>query len=405
MVNRDNRRAAGRVARVLACLVAATAVPGAVHAQSFTLFDRSVQIHGFASQAFFESEGNNFLTMSTRDGAGNFFDAGVNVSSQLSRKLRAGGQFYVRNVGEMGNFRLEIDWALADYRVTDWFGLRVGKNKKVLGLYNDTQDMVFLHTWAILPQSLYPVDLRASTMAHTGVDVYGTVSLKRAGSMSYTAYRGLRPEDPEGGFAYGLAVTRGLIFDSYGGRQSGADLRWSPPINGLLVGASLMYQDVVGKGTRPSGNTRIPNREESLKDETVQYYGQYQRGRTKIDVEHRRYIRKQDVVTINRIIYSDARGFYVAGAQRLSKYVEVGGYFSNFVSKWQLNHELPDNHIYDRSLTGRFDIMRGLNVKLEYHFMDGYGAFDSIRGFYAPTNPQGLQPKTKLLIVRTGFDF
>src|SRR6185436_222037 len=128
-----------------------------------------------------------------------------------------------------------LDWAFLDYRVKDWFGVRVGKNKKALGLYTDTQDMAFLHTWALLPQALYPVDLRASTIGHAGVDVYGIIPLKSAGSIAYTVYRGQRPEDPEGGYAYGLKVTRGLVFDSYGGRQTGADARWSTPIEGLLV--------------------------------------------------------------------------------------------------------------------------------------------------------------------------
>ena len=58
----------------------------------------------------------------------------------------------------------------------------LGIVKTVLGLYNDTQDMEFLHTWAILPQSMYPLDLRSSTIAHVGADFYGDISLRRLGS-------------------------------------------------------------------------------------------------------------------------------------------------------------------------------------------------------------------------------
>jgi len=50
-------------------------------------------------------------------------------------------------------------------------GFRAGKVKTALGLYNDTQDAESLHTWALLPQALYPTDLRTSLIAHTGGDV------------------------------------------------------------------------------------------------------------------------------------------------------------------------------------------------------------------------------------------
>src|SRR5438105_13073743 len=50
------------------------------------------------------------------------------------------------NVGNLGNWQPTVDWAFADYRFKDWFGIRTGKVKTVLGLFNDTQDMEFLHT-------------------------------------------------------------------------------------------------------------------------------------------------------------------------------------------------------------------------------------------------------------------
>ena len=53
----------------------------------------------------------------------------------------------------MGNWHPELDWAVADYRFKDWFGIRGGKVKTALGLYNDTQDLEFLYTWALMPQS------------------------------------------------------------------------------------------------------------------------------------------------------------------------------------------------------------------------------------------------------------
>src|ERR1017187_1774354 len=180
-------------AKTILLAAALSLAPGILHAQfDFNLAGRAIQVHSSASQGFAYSNENNYLTMQTSDGSFAFTDAGANISMQVSDKFRVGAQFYLRNIGNLGNFRPEVDWALGDYKFANWFGVRAGKVKTTLGLYNDTQDLEFLHTWAILPQSAYPLDLRASTIAHTGGDVYGTIPLKLLGSISYVGYAGSR---------------------------------------------------------------------------------------------------------------------------------------------------------------------------------------------------------------------
>lgn len=117
-----------------------------------------------------------------------------------------------------------------------------------MGLHNDTQDLDFLHPWAILPQSIYPLDLRGGTMSHVGGDLYGDMHIaKKLGQLSYTAYAGQRPEDPYGGFVLGLASV-GLTMHSYGGWVQGEDLRWTTPLSGLMVGASMATHHITGHG-------------------------------------------------------------------------------------------------------------------------------------------------------------
>ena len=79
---------------------------------------------------------------------------------QVSDKFRIGAQVYDRKLGELGDWHPSLDWAVADYKVNNWLGFRGGKVKTTLGLYNDTQDLDFLHTFALLPQSVYPTDVR-----------------------------------------------------------------------------------------------------------------------------------------------------------------------------------------------------------------------------------------------------
>jgi hypothetical protein len=111
----------------------------------------------------------------------------------------------------------------------------------------------------------------------------------------------------------------------------------------------------------------------------------------------------------------DIRGWYPAAAYRISKRLQLGTYYSRFVMDWNAipalnvppdgDQSLPNRHIYDKVVTARFDLTNQWNVKVEGHFMDGYGMDLYPSGFYAPDNPGGLKPKTNLLIVRTGWYF
>ncbi len=166
--------------------------------------------------------------MKTSAGSFAMTDGGANISMRVTEKFRVGAQVYVSNIGDMGQWRPQLDWAVGDYRFADWFGVRAGRVKTSLGLYNDTQDMEFLHTWALLPQSLYPMDLRYSTIAHNGGDLYGAVPLKKAGSVSYVVYGGWSSDDQRSGYFYNARdVKRNL---NYLDRSMfGTDIRWNTP--------------------------------------------------------------------------------------------------------------------------------------------------------------------------------
>ena len=173
------------------------------------MFDRDVAFHGFASQGFVYTSTNNWLTMNSNQGSGAFTDFGLNVSTNITDRLRAGVQIYDRNLGRLGQYHPSLDWAVVDYRVRSWLGVRGGKVKTTMGLYTDSQDFEFLHIFALLPQSVYPTDLRDATMAHSGGDVYGRLSLRPGiGEFSYTVYAGHRSDSAHSGYPF-LFVTSG----------------------------------------------------------------------------------------------------------------------------------------------------------------------------------------------------
>jgi hypothetical protein len=400
------------------CLWASQAV---LHAQEFKVLGRMVQVHGFVSQGFIYTNDNNWLTMNTSQGSAAFTDFGLNVSSHLTDKLLVGAQVYDRNLGQLGQYHPSLDWAVADYRFKSWFGVRGGKVKTTLGLYNDTQDLDFLHTFALLPQSIYPTDLRDATIAHVGGDIYGNISFKhRLGDFSYTAYVGHRSDSIYSGYPYYLSSFGGHI-ESFGGLQYGADLRWNTPLKGLLIGASRMNEDITGKGSATDpfnpGAGLVPYSESSKADWTNQFYGEYTAGRFRIDSEYRRYWRNQELFSGTSESFADVRGWYVSGAYRICKRLQIGSYYSHYTISNVVtgalsafyppatDTSLPTNHDYDKVVTGRVDLNRFWNLKIEGHFMNGYGSGPYPNGFYTQVNPQGFKPQTNALVVRTSFSF
>jgi hypothetical protein len=398
---------------------ALTAAPGLLHAQfDFKIADRMVQVHSFASQGFAYSNGNNWLTMKTTSGSFNFIDVGANASVQITDRFRVGVQFYARDVGQLGKWHPSVDWAQADYRFHDWFGVRVGKVKTVFGLFNDVQDNDSLHTFALLPQSIYPTDLRDSTIAHLGGDVYGSVSLKGFGSFSYTGFVGQRRDSLYGGYPY-LLQSVGIYLTGYTGLQYGGDLKWNTPLKELLVGASHMDEDPTGIGTFNAnyvhlpGGTSVPYQETSIKTQTSQFYGQYSIGNLQVNAEYRRNWSDKKIYNGIFEMATDNRAWYVSGAYRICRHLELGSYYSRSVTGYLTTipipkdpgQSAPNRHVYDKVVSARVDLTSFWSLKFEGHFMDGNGSRFYPNGFYENNNSAGFQPNTNALVIRTGLTF
>ncbi len=412
---------------LFACLCAA---PAHLLAQEFKVFDRTVQVHGFASQGFVHTDQNNWLTMYTsRVGSGEFTDFGANASTQITDRFRVGAQIYDRNVGHLGNWHPELDWAYADFKFRSWLGFRAGKVKTVLGLYNDTQDLDFLRTFALLPQGVYATDMRDATLSHVGGDAYGTFSLaKPLGKFSYTVYGGDHIESTDGGYPYLLQI-HGIYINHSSGPTWGGDLRWMTPAKGLLVGASYENNDLTNTGLlNPSvalggPDVTVPYWEKSRKEFVQQFYGEYVIGKLKIDAEYRRYWRDFTIFNGQFEAQAAPKSWYTAADYRLTKRLALGGYYSHFIINWVVtvpnqveapSESSPDRHLYDKVVAARFDLKTYWYAKVEGHFMDGYAGFQYPDGFYPQVNQAGpcagnlcssLKPSINALVLKTGFNF
>src|ERR1700719_1677200 len=100
--------------KTIVLAAALAGAPSLLHAQfDFNLAGRPVQVHSFASQGFAYSNQNNYLTMNTSRGAFSFTDLGFNVSIPVTERFHVGVQLYSYNVGLLGRFRPQLDWAVA----------------------------------------------------------------------------------------------------------------------------------------------------------------------------------------------------------------------------------------------------------------------------------------------------
>ena len=386
---------------------AISAAPGLLYGQfDFQLAGRNVQVHSFGSQGFLYTNQNNYMSMPTSKGSFALTDGGANISTMLTDKFRIGAQVYMRNVGEFGNWRPELDWAFGDYKFKSWFGVRAGKVKTTLGLFNDIQDMDSLHTFALLPEAVYPIDWRSTTIAHTGGDVYGDIAVKRLGTFSYTGYVGMQPNDISSGYDVGARAV-GVKYNYRAGRQAGGDLRWTMPF-GAVVGASYLDSDIDGDGTVTTNGISTPYKQTTTTNTLAQYYGQYTLKSFRLDVEYRKNLRDVNLYRTSTPSKSiaDSRGWYVAGSYRLSKRLEVGAYRSVYYVDTRKNTDPAAQHAFETVVSGRVELVNHWYAKVEGHFIDGAPTTPpAARGFYAFSNPGGILATTNLLVVRTGFSF
>lgn len=154
------------------------------------------QLHGFAAQGYSLSEGND-LYGSSRDGSFDLYELGLNGTVAFTPALIASAQILMRDAGHTDDEGLRLDYALLDYQflsgVDGSAGLRLGRVKNPIGLYNETRDMIFTRPGILLPQSVYldGVGIRGLLFSSDGGQVYGSTAL---GDHELSAVFGFAPE-------------------------------------------------------------------------------------------------------------------------------------------------------------------------------------------------------------------
>ncbi len=151
---------------------------GTVHtvAASGLESDGDFRLQGFLSQGFVQTSANRFFGPSD-DGSWDFREIGLNASFHPRPDLLFSGQLLSRKAGDMYDGQVRIDYGLIDYTMVmhddKRMGLRLGRLKNPLGLYNDTRDVPFTRPSIFLPQSIYFDKVRNLELSTDGLGLYG----------------------------------------------------------------------------------------------------------------------------------------------------------------------------------------------------------------------------------------
>jgi hypothetical protein len=330
-----------------------------------------LEFHGFVSQGYIKTTGNNYFAKSNGRGSFEFSEVGVNLTKVLTDRLRLGLQLFSRDLGPLGNYTAHFDWYYLDYQVADWLGFRAGRTKLPFGLYNEVSDIDAARVPVILPQSIYPLASRDYLLAQTGVEVYGFLHLGAGGGLEYRLYGGTIHIDlpvPSSTAAYRV---ESAVLPVVGGR-----LLWETPLPGLRFGGSLQQLRIeyefsgasLMEGPGVSRGLANADFNATLWVASLEYAGE----RLLLAAEYSRW--KVDLETSVPMQVPDSsvtsERAFAMGAFRVTNWLTPGLYYSRLYPNVDLRKG-QQNFQHDASATLRFDINAHWILKLEGHYMRG----------------------------------
>lgn len=401
-----------------------------------------VTFHGFVGQGYLKSTDNNWLSAPTRDGSFAFTEGALNFNVEPVSKLRIGAQFFAQDLGAIGNNRIMLDWAVGDYRFNDAFGVRAGKIKMPLGLYNIVRDTPVARAEIVMPTGIYPLNERDFANTVQGFDVYGRAGLGGGGEIEYEAWVGtldvdqsyfVRQSAEEGARAalpaFGLEQGDVLVSDldldvRY---LVGGSLDWRTPLTGLRLKASLTTSDVDASyaatysGFQSAGPISVPvsfttrTVTNATQDYVVIASAEYRRGGLRLAGEYtsskltgEALITGLPVAAPPVTTVEEEQSWYLQAAYRFNPTWEVSGYYSvfypnkndkdgmGFVGQGQPAYRA---WLKQWNVVGRVDINRHWLLKAEVDIFDGAATVSPL------DNPDGIEQDWTLFAVQTVVHF
>ena len=328
----------------------------------------------------------------------------MNVSAQPIPKLRVGVQAHYLLLGSFSN-QITIDWAQADYKFNDRFGVRVGKVKTPWGLLNDVQDLDPAYLWVILPQSVYNVTNRDSYLSNYGGVVYGKLKLgPQLGKLEYFGWGGDDVYTPDDGAFLAQTLAGYTVPNGIQGPMYGGALHWRTPLPGLMLGTSDVTT-LKWTGQVNDNNDSVLGTETLAKDSTPSYFARYEKDKVMVAYEYNRnwsatsvQIPSYPAVSQSLSGRLDPREWYAMASYKFTPKFTAGAYFSSDIDRHAPLG--PPRDSLDWTVSGRYDFNQFMYLKAEQHFVAGTQDY-----FESALDMTALKPHTQITALKLGVSF
>jgi len=203
-----------------------------------------VDLHGFGSWAFADTNGNPYLG-GTASSSWDNIAGGVLVSAQAFERLWINAQISADT--REGDSDLSLERMFVQWTFADWLKIRGGRSPHPIGIYSEVLNVGTTRPFFDLPQGVYG-PTGTTTLSYDGAGVTGSIVIKDW-EFAYDVYGG----EAEAQFAapYVVAVTGpiptpGSIVNVTSPDTVGGRLQIMPPIDGLTLGLSAYTTQAEG---------------------------------------------------------------------------------------------------------------------------------------------------------------
>lgn len=366
-----------------------------------------VQLHGFLTQGYMKSVENNFLG-DTMDGTFRLTEIGLNINARLTDKFRLGGQALYSHLPEESKGKVHADWLVADYHFADPFGVRLGKLKMPMGLFNMERDSDFLRPLIFLPQSIYDESLRDSWQAHWGGEMYGNLLLSKWGDIDYQLFGGRIHYDDDS-----LGTLTATEFVNRYNKQNSLVLSTEDlnRENNYVYGAALFFNPSL-KGLRGALTLLALDEESWLNEDQVSSLRVKSKFVASLEYSWKNFCWTGEYSETDRIqeqfhvttVDGPSQAWYMLLSYSPLEALTLSLLYDEYYRLKSSHHESTGSqNLYpwrkDLSASLRYDINENWTFKAEWHTVDGTALYS---GYF---NPQGAERFWQYGALRLSFNF
>ncbi len=348
----------------------------------------NLQIHGFFTQSGISTTDNNMYGDSEHSISGDLREAGLNLFYTPLNNLSFSFQGLYRKAGRVDNDTVDVDYAFMDINLKNYasgrYGLRLGRIKNPIGLYNETRDVAFTTPSIILPQGIYFDRSRSFLRSSDGGQLYWE-HLTDNGNFNVKVLYGVARNDndellkaiiPYGSSKFSLPEPRGELKSS--GSKPSLLTQISYEVNGGEYIYALSFADAE-LTYNPKGNE--PFQKGSTQFDMYVLSAQYNGEKITLTGEYKYQENKfKDFGVLYPDVSPVSGSWYIQAAYRLKYNWQVyGRYDETYSDKNDRNGSNtkllgnPAHMAYAKStmLGVRWDINTSMMLRAEYHNIDG----------------------------------